>query len=81
LILCFRISTKCSWRNLVKVFKRNLICVRLHLNKGKNGISMVITHEQGVLTCFLSFDRLELILGKFPRILELLIINYELINN
>jgi hypothetical protein len=42
---------------------------------------MVITHEQGVLTCFLSFDRLELILGKFPRILELLIINYELINN
>jgi hypothetical protein len=35
-ILSLRISTKCSWRNLVKILKRNLIYIRLHLNKGKN---------------------------------------------
>jgi hypothetical protein len=40
---------------------------------------MVISHEQGVLTRFLRLDSLELILVKFPRILELWIINYELI--
>jgi hypothetical protein len=39
---------------------------RLHLNKGKNGIFMVITHEQGVLTSLLSLVSLELILVKFP---------------
>jgi hypothetical protein len=66
MILCFSISTKCSWRNHVKFFERNLNYIRLHLNKGKNGISMVITHEQGVLTSFLRLDSLELILGKFP---------------
>jgi hypothetical protein len=64
--LSFRISTKCSWRNLVKVFKRNLIFIRLYLRKGTNGISIVRTHEQGVLTSFLRLDRLELILGKIP---------------
>jgi hypothetical protein len=42
---------------------------------------MVITHEQGVLTRFLRLDSLEQILVKFPRILELWIINYELITN
>jgi hypothetical protein len=64
--LCFRISTKCSLRNLVKFIKRNLNCIRLYLNKGKNGIFMVITHEQGFLTSFLSFDSLALILRNFP---------------
>jgi hypothetical protein len=42
---------------------------------------MVITHEQGVLTRFLSLGISEQILAKFPRILELGIINYELITN
>jgi hypothetical protein len=46
-LLCFRISSKGSWSNLVKFLKRNLNCIRLYFNKGKNGISMVITHEQG----------------------------------
>jgi hypothetical protein len=63
-ILSFRINTKCSWRNLVKLFKRNLTYIRLHLNKGKNRISMAITHEHGVLTSFLGLDSLELILFK-----------------
>jgi hypothetical protein len=81
MILCFRISTTCSWRNLVKFFKRNLNFIRLYLNKGRNGISMVITHEQGVLTSFPGLSSLELILGNFPRILELRIINYESISN
>jgi hypothetical protein len=52
MILCFRISTKCSWLNLVKFFKRNINYIRLYLNKGKIGISMVITHEQGFLKSF-----------------------------
>jgi hypothetical protein len=60
--ICFRISTKCSWGNLVKFFKRNHNYIRLYLNKGKNGISMVINHEQGVLTRVLRLDRLVLIL-------------------
>jgi hypothetical protein len=42
---------------------------------------MVKTHEQGVLTSFLGLGWLELIMGNFPRILELWIINYELIIN
>jgi hypothetical protein len=74
IILCFRISTKCLWKNIVKFFKRNLNYIRLHLNKGKSGISMVITQEQGVLTSFLGLDSLELILVKCPLILELRII-------
>jgi hypothetical protein len=53
----------------------------LHLNKGKNGIFVVITYEQGVLTSYASLDSLELILVKFPYILELWIINYESITN
>jgi hypothetical protein len=65
-ILCFRISTKCSLRNLVKFFKRNLNFRRLYLNKGKSGISIVITHEQGGLTSFLGLGSLELSLGNFP---------------
>jgi hypothetical protein len=47
--------------------------------KVKNGNTMVISHEQGVITWFLRLDSLEQILVKFPRILELWIINYELI--
>jgi hypothetical protein len=31
---------------MLSSFKRNLTYIRLHLNKGKNGISMVIAHEQ-----------------------------------
>jgi hypothetical protein len=61
--------------------KGNLNFKRLYLNKGKNGISMVITHEQGFLTSFLSLDSLEIILCKFPYFLGLGIINYELIIN
>jgi hypothetical protein len=49
----------------VKFLKRDLTYIRLHLNK-ENGISIVITHELGVLTSFLCLDSLELILGKFP---------------
>jgi hypothetical protein len=64
-ILCFGISNKCSWRNLVKILKRNLNYIRLYLTKAKSGSSMVITHEQGVLTSFLGLDSSELILGKF----------------
>jgi hypothetical protein len=37
----------------------------LFINKGKNGISIVITHEQGVLTISLGLSSLELIFGKF----------------
>jgi hypothetical protein len=51
---------------LVKFFKRKLNYIRLYINKGKRGIFMVITHEQGVLTSFLGLDSLELILVKFP---------------
>jgi hypothetical protein len=65
-ILCFRINTKCSWRNLVKFFKGNLNYVRLSLNKGKSGISMVITDEQGVLKNSLGLGSLELIFKNFP---------------
>jgi hypothetical protein len=36
-ILRLRINTKCSWGDLVKLFKRNLNCIRLYLNKGKSG--------------------------------------------
>jgi hypothetical protein len=50
--------------NLVKFLKRNINCVRLYLSKGKNGNSMVITHEQGLLTSFLGLDNSELILVK-----------------
>jgi hypothetical protein len=37
----------------------------LYLNKGKNEISMVISHEQGVLTNSLGLGTLELIFGIF----------------
>jgi hypothetical protein len=59
-------STKCSRWNLVEFLKRNLYCIRLYLNKGKNGNSMVITHEQWALTCLLSLDSLALFLVNFP---------------
>jgi hypothetical protein len=48
---------------------------------GKDGISMVIHHEQWVLTSFLRLDSLELNLVQFSRILELWIIIYELKTN
>jgi hypothetical protein len=46
------------------------------LNKGKNGNSMVITHERWALSSFLSLDSLALILVNFPYFLGLGIINY-----
>jgi hypothetical protein len=42
--------------------KINLNCIRLYLNKGKNRNSIFITHEQWVLTSFLSLDIIALIL-------------------
>jgi hypothetical protein len=42
---------------------------------------MVITNEEEVLTSFLGLDSLEQFLVKFPWILELRIINYELMIN
>jgi hypothetical protein len=42
---------------------------------------MVITHEHGALTRFIMLDSLDQILVKFPRILEVWIINYKLITN
>jgi hypothetical protein len=51
------------------------------LNKGKDGISMVITHEQWILTSFLRLDNLKLLLVQYLRILELWIIIYELKTN
>jgi hypothetical protein len=61
-ILSFRRSTNCSCIIIVKILKENLNYLRLHLNKGKNGNSIVITHEQGILTSFLRLDSLGLIL-------------------
>jgi hypothetical protein len=49
------------------------------LNNAKNGNSMVITHEQWVLTSSLSLDSLELKLFQFSSILQVWIIIYELI--
>jgi hypothetical protein len=80
-IYCFRISTKRSWRNLVKLANRNLNCIRFYLTRAKNGISMVITHEQWLLASFLRLYILELKLVQFSWILELWIIIYELITN
>jgi hypothetical protein len=80
-ILILRISTKCSWGNLVKFLKRNLTFIRLYLNRPKGEKSMVITHEQVVLTIFLGLDSSALILVNFSWILELWIINYALIIN
>jgi hypothetical protein len=51
--------------NLVKFLKRNLNYIRSCVNKSKMGISMVITHEQGVPTNSLGFGSLELIFGNF----------------
>jgi hypothetical protein len=65
-ILSFRISTKYSCRILVMILKENINNLRLHWNKVKNGNSIVIAHEQGVLTSFLGLDSLELILVRFP---------------
>jgi hypothetical protein len=60
------------------VSKKKPYLHKVLLNKGKDGISMVITHEQWVLTSFLRLDNLELILVQISRILELWIIIYEL---
>jgi hypothetical protein len=61
-ILSFRRSTNCSCCILAKILEGNLNYLRLHLNKGENGDSIVITHEQGLLTSFLRLDSLGLIL-------------------
>jgi hypothetical protein len=62
----FRMSTKCSWQNLIKFLKRNLNCIKFYLTREKMEISKVITHERWALTSFLSSDSLELILVNFP---------------
>jgi hypothetical protein len=62
-------------------FKRNLNCIRLYLDKGKNENFMVFTHEQWALTSFLSLYRLALILVNFHNFLGLGIINCRLIIN
>jgi hypothetical protein len=62
----FRMGTKCSWRNLVKFLKGNLNYIRFYLTRVKMKIFKVITHEQWVLTSFLSWDSLALILVNFP---------------
>jgi hypothetical protein len=49
------------------------------LNKGRNGNSIVITHEQWALISFLSWGSLALILVNFSIFLGLGIINYGLI--
>jgi hypothetical protein len=77
----FRMGTKHSWQNLFKFIKRNLNCIRFYLTRVKIEISKVITHEQWVLTSFLSWDSLALILVNFPKFLGLGIINYGLIIN
>jgi hypothetical protein len=78
-IASLRISTKRSWRNLVKFLKRNLNYIRLYLNKAKSRCFYGHNSWIGVLTNFLVLDGSELILVKFSWILELWIINYELI--
>jgi hypothetical protein len=75
-ILSLRISTKCSWGDLVKFLKRNLTFIRLYLNKAKGENSMVITHEHGVQIIFLGLHSLALIWLNFH---EFWIINYALI--
>jgi hypothetical protein len=50
---------------LLSSLKESLNYLRLYIDKGKNGISMVITHEQGILTRFLRLDSLEQILVQF----------------
>jgi hypothetical protein len=80
-ILGLRGSTKCSWWNFVKIFKRNFNYKMSLLKQDQNGNTMVITYEHGVLTRFLKLDSLELTLVQFPWILELYIINYEIITN
>jgi hypothetical protein len=55
----FRMGTKCSWRNLVKLQKINLNCIRFYLTWAKMEISKVITHEQWILTSFICFGNLE----------------------
>jgi hypothetical protein len=62
-------------------FKRNLNCIRVYLDRGKNGNSMAFTHEQWALTSFLSLDSLALILVNFHIFGGLGIINYGLIIN
>jgi hypothetical protein len=62
----FRMGTKHSWRNLVKFLKGNLNYIRFYLTRVKMEISKVITHEQWVLTSFLSCDSLALILVNSP---------------
>jgi hypothetical protein len=74
-------GTKCSWRNLVKFLKGNLNCISFYITRAKLEFSKVISHEQWVLTSFLSWASLALILVNFPKFLGLGIINYGLIIN
>jgi hypothetical protein len=62
----FRMGTRHSWRNLVKILKRNLNCIRIYLTRAKMEIFKVITYERWVLTSFLRWGSLALILVNFP---------------
>jgi hypothetical protein len=52
--------------SLLSFKKINLHCIRFYLTRAKMEISKVITHEQWVLTSFLSWDSLALILVNYP---------------
>jgi hypothetical protein len=52
-----------SWQYLDMIKWDDINYLRFKLIKVKNGSTMVITHEQGVLTSFLGLDSLELFFG------------------
>jgi hypothetical protein len=62
----FRMGTRCSQQDLVKFPKGKLNCNSFYLTRAKLKFSIAITHEQLVLTRFLSWASLVLILVKFP---------------
>jgi hypothetical protein len=61
----FRMGTRCSRQDLVKFPKEKLNCNSFYLIRAKLEFSIAITHEQRVLTCFLSWASLILILVNF----------------
>jgi hypothetical protein len=67
--------------NLVKFIKENLNYLRLLSKQGQKWKYHGHNPWTGVLIRFLRLDSLEQILVKFPWILEVWIINYELITD
>jgi hypothetical protein len=74
-------GTRCSRRDIVKFPKGKLNCNSFYLTRAKLEFSIAITHEQRVLTSFLSWPSLVLILINFPYFLGLGLINYGVIIN